>query len=64
MKKCLFLDRDGVINRDTGYVHKIEDFEFINGINSLIKKFKAAGYFIVVITNQALLKNPKTITFV
>ena len=30
-KKCLFLDRDGVINVDKGYVHRIEDFEFIDG---------------------------------
>lgn len=53
MKKCLFLDRDGVINVDEGYVHKIEDFKFIDGICSLVEKFKVAGYSVVVITNQA-----------
>ena len=32
LKKALFLDRDGVINVDHGYVHTVEDFHFIDGI--------------------------------
>ncbi|MBA6223057.1 D-glycero-beta-D-manno-heptose 1,7-bisphosphate 7-phosphatase [Colwellia sp. MB02u-18] len=53
MKKALFLDRDGIINIDHGYVHKIEDFEFIDGIFELCRLAIAKGYQIFVITNQA-----------
>jgi D-glycero-D-manno-heptose 1,7-bisphosphate phosphatase len=53
MKKALFLDRDGIINIDHGYVHKIEDFEFIDGIFELCRLSIAKGYQIFVITNQA-----------
>lgn len=50
---ALFLDRDGVINVDHGYVHKPEGFEFIDGIFELVTAAKGAGYLVVVITNQA-----------
>lgn len=53
MKKALFLDRDGVINIDKNYVHLIDDFEFIDGIFDLCKKYQDEGYLIIVITNQA-----------
>tara|TARA_B100000575_G_C22757296_1_gene451139 strand:+ start:84 stop:638 length:555 start_codon:yes stop_codon:yes gene_type:complete len=52
-KPALFLDRDGVINIEKNYVHKIEDFIFIDGIFELIKTAKNRGYYIIVITNQA-----------
>ena len=53
MKKALFLDRDGVINSDAGYVYKIEDFKFIDGIFDLCKVFIEKEYKIFVITNQS-----------
>jgi D-glycero-D-manno-heptose 1,7-bisphosphate phosphatase len=53
MRKALFLDRDGVINIDKNYVHKISDFEFVDGIFDFCKKYQDAGYLIIVITNQA-----------
>ena len=53
MKKALFLDRDGVINIDKNYVHKISDFEFVDGIFDLCKYYQDRGYLIFVITNQA-----------
>lgn len=53
MNKALFLDRDGTINIDTGHLYKIEDFEFIDGMPELIKKYNDLGYKIIVITNQA-----------
>ncbi|WP_313801732.1 HAD family hydrolase [Cytobacillus sp.] len=53
MNKALFLDRDGVINLEKSYVHKIEDFEFIDGIFELTKYFQDKCYLIIVITNQA-----------
>ncbi len=50
---ALFLDRDGVINIDRGYVSKIEDFIFIDGIFELCRHFKNLGYKIIVVTNQS-----------
>lgn len=50
---ALFLDRDGVINVDHAYVHKKENFEFIDGIFDLCRKAKQLGYLIIVVTNQA-----------
>ena len=50
---ALFLDRDGVINVDHGYVHRIEDFEFMPGIFELCRAAKARGHKLVVVTNQA-----------
>lgn len=51
-KKALFLDRDGVINVDKGYVSKIEDFEFENGV---IEALKILGkeYLLFIVTNQS-----------
>jgi len=53
MKKALFLDRDGIINTDHGYVWRIEDFEFTKGIFNLVKCFSTKGYLIFVVTNQS-----------
>lgn len=53
MKKALFLDRDGTINVDKGYVYKIEDFILIDGICDMIKRFMQSGYLIIVVTNQS-----------
>ncbi len=52
-RKALFLDRDGVINRDHGYVHTPEQFEFMPGIFELLKAARAAHYLPIVITNQS-----------
>ena len=53
MRPALFLDRDGVVNVDKGYVHRKEDFIFVNGIFSLVKAAREAGYLAVIVTNQA-----------
>lgn len=53
MVKALFLDRDGTINIDYGYVFQPEKFEFINGIFELCRKAQEKGYLIIVITNQS-----------
>jgi len=52
-RKALFLDRDGVINVDRGYVHRPEDTEWMPGIFELCAKAQRAGYLLVVVTNQA-----------
>ena len=52
-KPALFLDRDGVINIEKNYLHKKEDFEFIDGVFDLCKYYMAKDYYIVVVTNQS-----------
>ena len=53
MKKALFLDRDGTINVNKGYVYKPEDFIFIDGIIDAISRYNQEGYLVIVISNQA-----------
>jgi len=53
MKKVLFLDRDGIINVDHGYVYKPEEFEFVPEIFDLCIHARNLGYHIIVITNQS-----------
>jgi D-glycero-D-manno-heptose 1,7-bisphosphate phosphatase len=50
--KAIFLDRDGVINRNTHYVNKLEDFEILPQVPDAIKILKEAGFKIFVVTNQ------------
>jgi len=50
---ALFLDRDGVINRDLGYVHRIDQVVFVDGIFELCRAAAARKMPIVVVTNQA-----------
>lgn len=50
---ALFLDRDGVINQNHGYVHKRENFDFIDGIFHLARCAYEKNYKLVVITNQS-----------
>lgn len=52
-KAAVFLDRDGVINVDTGYVYEVDDFQFIDGIIDAMLKLKQKGYLLVVVTNQS-----------
>jgi D-glycero-D-manno-heptose 1,7-bisphosphate phosphatase len=51
--KAIFLDRDGVINRDTGYAHLPEQIEFLPGLFDFCRAAHAQGYMLIVITNQA-----------
>lgn len=53
MRPALFLDRDGVINIDYGYVFKPDNFDFIDGIFDLVAAANERGYLVIVITNQA-----------
>lgn len=48
-----FLDRDGVLNRDHGYVHRSEDFEWLPGAREAVKHLNDAGYLAIVVSNQA-----------
>ena len=51
--RALFLDRDGVINADTGYVHRVEDFVFLEGVFEACRRAQALGFRLVVATNQS-----------
>lgn len=53
MNKAIFLDRDGVINIDSGYVSRIENFRFMDGIFHFCQTMQKKGYLIIVVTNQA-----------
>jgi D-glycero-D-manno-heptose 1,7-bisphosphate phosphatase len=53
MARAMFLDRDGVINIDCGYVYRIADFTFIDGIFDLCRHAHDLGYLIIVATNQS-----------
>ena len=53
MNKAVFLDRDGVINVDNGYVSNVDDFQFIDGVIEACKTASEKGYLLVVITNQS-----------
>ena len=52
-RPAAFLDRDGVLNRDHGYVHKSEDFEWLPGAREAIKRLNDAGRLVIVVSNQA-----------
>ena len=52
-RKALFLDRDGTINVDYGYVYQKERFDFIDGVFELCRKARRLGYLIVIATNQS-----------
>lgn len=52
-RKAVFLDRDGVINVDHGYVHRPEDFEFVEGVFEACRDFQDKGYLLIVVTNQS-----------
>lgn len=51
--KALFLDRDGIINKDKGYVYRTQDIEFVDGIFDVIRAFLSKGFMPVIVTNQS-----------
>jgi D-glycero-D-manno-heptose 1,7-bisphosphate phosphatase len=52
-RPAAFFDRDGVLNHDRGYVHRIEEFVWIDGAREAIALLRAAGYLTVLVTNQS-----------
>lgn len=53
LRPALFLDRDGVLNEDHGYVSRWEDFAWIPGAREAVAAFNAASWWVIVVTNQS-----------
>ena len=54
-QKAVFIDRDGTINKDAGFLIDIKDMEFIEGAAQAIKKINDSGYLAIVVTNQPVI---------
>lgn len=54
-QKAIFLDRDGTINKNVGFLTNIDDFSLIDGVSEAIKKINESGYLAIVITNQPVI---------
>ena len=52
-RRAAFIDRDGVLNEERAFVHRIEDFAFVPGAIAAVQALQGAGYRLVVITNQS-----------
>lgn len=54
MNKAVFLDRDGILNKERGeYTYLLKDFELVSGVKEALKFFMARDYKLIVITNQS-----------
>jgi D,D-heptose 1,7-bisphosphate phosphatase len=53
MNKAVFLDRDGTLNPDPGYISDPADFSLFDGVAETLAKLQEAGYLLVLITNQS-----------
>jgi D-glycero-D-manno-heptose 1,7-bisphosphate phosphatase len=51
--KCVFLDRDGVLNKDIGYLKSPDQLMIIPGVIEALKKLKEAGFLLIIVTNQS-----------
>jgi D-glycero-D-manno-heptose 1,7-bisphosphate phosphatase len=53
LRPAVFFDRDGTLNDDLGYVHRLEDFHWLPGAKDAIRRLNAAGIYVFVVTNQS-----------
>ncbi len=53
MRKVVFLDRDGVLNKDVSYLYRLEDLEWVNGAKEALAYAHSKGYDLIVVTNQS-----------
>ena len=53
MNKAVFLDRDGTINIEKNYLHKIDEFEYLPGAVEGLKRIYDKGYLLIIVTNQS-----------
>jgi D-glycero-D-manno-heptose 1,7-bisphosphate phosphatase len=53
MKRAVFLDRDGVLNIEAGYIHNVEDLHLIPGVATAVRKLNDRGLFCCLVSNQS-----------
>jgi D-glycero-D-manno-heptose 1,7-bisphosphate phosphatase len=53
MNKAIFLDRDGVINVERGYTHRLEDFVILPDLIEVLQLFQKKGYLLIIVSNQS-----------
>jgi D-glycero-D-manno-heptose 1,7-bisphosphate phosphatase len=53
LRKAAFIDRDGVINIDHGYLYQPEHFDFIDGVFAACQHLQTLGYLLIIVTNQS-----------
>lgn len=53
MRKAIFLDRDGVINFERGYTHRLEDFVILPDVMEVLQTWQKQGFLFIVVTNQS-----------
>ena len=51
--KAIFLDRDGVLNKDSHYINHPNKIEWLPNVSKALKALKSAGFLLIVITNQS-----------
>ncbi|NJK99152.1 MAG: HAD family hydrolase [Spirulinaceae cyanobacterium RM2_2_10] len=52
-KRAVFLDRDGVLNIEVGYIHRLEDLHLVPGAAAAVRSLNKAGWFCCLVSNQA-----------
>ncbi len=52
-RRAIFLDRDGVLNEDVGYVHRLADLRILPGVAEALTELKNRGFLLIVISNQS-----------
>ncbi len=53
MRRFVFLDRDGTLVRDPGYVHRVTDYELLDGVEQALRRLQEAGFGLAIVTNQS-----------
>jgi histidinol-phosphate phosphatase family protein len=53
VKRYVFLDRDGTLVEDRGYVHRIEDYRLLEGVAGGLRRLADAGFRLAIVTNQS-----------